>query len=471
MKKLLIFFFLLLCLSFASSASAVIYKWVDKEGVVNFTDDESRVPSAYRGQVEKVNTAKLEPSAPSPTTAGKATAYVQPGEAATQGPPVAQTLIREGDFAVKLAEGLKIGQAKSEAEAESMLAAIGIAPKNGWIADYPVTPDIIGELQNAISSAVDSDKLGMNREEAVKTFQDLVAEQGLPVKADEGEAPAEPPEEYGESEAVNNYYYTEGPPVVTYYPPPWDYGYLYAWVPYPFWYTGFWFPGFFILSDFHLYHGRNCISNHVIDPRTRASFTVDPATRAAGTAATAATSASGRTGSRGFASPAARTGAASILNRSASSTGLRDPGRTGRPYRGSPNPSAGSVRSYSRSFGSPSGRTFSAPSTGGSGSFRRFHDGSNSRGFQNPSAGSAGSYSRSFDSPSGGSFSAPSVGGSGSSGSSSHDWGYFGGFRSGGGFGGAYGGYGGGHSGGGFGGSYGGGHGGGWGGGGGGGRR
>ncbi len=455
MKKLLIFFLLLSCLTFASSISAEIYKWVDKEGVVNFTDDESRVPSAYRDKVEKVNTARLVSSTPSQTPAGKAAVYVQPGKAGTQGPPVAQTLIREGDFAVKLAEGLKIGQAKSEAEAESMLATIGIAPKNGWIADYPVTPDIIGELQNAIGSAVDSGKLGMNREEAVKTFQDLAAEQGLPVEVDERQNPIEPPGDYGESEAVSNYYYTEGPPVVTYYPPPWDYGYLYAWVPYPFWYTGFWFPGFFILSDFHIYHGRHCISNHVIDPRTRASLSVDPATRAAGTAATRTP---GRTGSRRFASPAARTGAASILSRSANSRGLREPGHTGRQYRGSQNPSPGSARSFSRSFSSPSGRT-GVPSTGGPGSFRGFRDGGYSGGSQNPSTGSAGSFSRSFNSPSGRTFSAPSTGGSGSFGGS-YDGGYSGGFPGGGGFGGSYGG-----------GGYGGGHGGGHGGGGGGGHR
>ncbi len=467
MKKLVIFFLLLLCLTFASSISAEIYKWVDKEGVVNFTDDESRVPSAYRDKVEKMNTAKLEPSTPSQTPAGKAAVYVQPGTE-TPAPPVAQTLIREGDFALKLAETLKIGQANSEAEAESMLAAIGITPRNGWIADYPVTPDIIGELEKAIGSAVDSGKLGMSKEEAVKTFLSLAAEQGLPVAVDERENPGEPPGDYGESEAVSNYYYTEGPPVVTYYPPPWDYSYLYAWVPYPFWYTGFWFPGFFVLSDFHVYHGRHCISNHVIDPRTRASHTVDPTTRATGAAAARA---SRPTGSRGFASPAARTGAASILNRSANSRGLREPGLAGRQFRGSQSPSSGSVRSYSRNFSTSSGRTYSAPSTGGPGSIRGFRDGSYSRGFQSPSTGSTGSLSRSFDSPSGRTFSAPSTGGSGSFGGS-YDGGNSGGFR--GGFGSSYGGgygggggggHGGGHGGGGFGGSYGGGHGGGGGGG------
>ena len=88
-----------------------------------------------------------------------------------------QSLVREGSFAMKLAEALKIGEIKSEAEAESMLASVGIAPKNGWIADYPLTPDIIGELRNAIGVALDSGKLAMNKDEAMMAVQVLVDNQ------------------------------------------------------------------------------------------------------------------------------------------------------------------------------------------------------------------------------------------------------------------------------------------------------
>jgi len=50
MRKFLIFLILLL---FAVPASgATIYKWVDKEGVLNYTDDYNNVPSSYRDQVE-----------------------------------------------------------------------------------------------------------------------------------------------------------------------------------------------------------------------------------------------------------------------------------------------------------------------------------------------------------------------------------------------------------------------------------
>jgi len=50
MRKLLI---LLILLIFTVPAyAATIYKWVDKEGVVNFTDDYNNVPSSYRDRVE-----------------------------------------------------------------------------------------------------------------------------------------------------------------------------------------------------------------------------------------------------------------------------------------------------------------------------------------------------------------------------------------------------------------------------------
>ena len=75
---------------------------------------------------------------------------------------------------MELAGVLKVGEVKSEAEAESKLASVGIAPKKGWIGDYPMMPHIIGELQNAVGEAADSGKIGMNREEAMKVFQDLV---------------------------------------------------------------------------------------------------------------------------------------------------------------------------------------------------------------------------------------------------------------------------------------------------------
>jgi Domain of unknown function (DUF4124) len=441
MKKLVV---LLFSFIFASSASAAIYRWVDKQGVVNFTDDESRIPSAYRSKIEIVDGAKTEPSIPSQTPPGKVAVNKQQGGAERQAPPIAQTLTREGDFAVKLAEVLKIGQAKGEAEAESMLAIVGVAPKNGWIADYPMTPIIVGQVRNAVVAAAASRKLSMGEDEALRAFEGLTADFGLAIVPGQY-AESQPPtsSEYVPPPVIDEYYYDEGPPVITYYPPPWDYYYLYGWVPYPFWCSGFFFPGFFILNDFHHHDGHHhdghhLVSNHFIDPTTRASLRVDPTTRTRGTVATRT---SGGTGSRGFASSESRRGATSILSRSANSRALSQPSNTGRPYRGSPNASTGSARSFSRSFGSPSGRTSSAPSTVGRGSSGGFRSGGYSENFQGARTGSGGSSSsRSFSSPSGRTFSAPSTstGGQGSFGGyrgssgSSSSGGYHGGGSSGG---------------------------------------
>ena len=50
MKKFMVISFLLI---FTSSVSAAnIYKWVDKDGKVNFTDDLDKVPAVYRNQAE-----------------------------------------------------------------------------------------------------------------------------------------------------------------------------------------------------------------------------------------------------------------------------------------------------------------------------------------------------------------------------------------------------------------------------------
>ncbi|MGA2467696.1 MAG: hypothetical protein ABSH06_25540 [Thermodesulfobacteriota bacterium] len=315
----------------------------------------------------------------------------QPEQAAAKAPSVSQQLIPEGDFALKLASGLKLGTPTTEVQAEDMLMAVGIAPKNGWIADYPMTPIIIGQVRNTVVAAAALNKLPMGKDEALQTFEGLTAEFGLaiapgPEQYAEGQPPSD--SEYVPPPVINEYYYTEGPPVVTYYPPPWDYYYLYGWVPYPFWCSGFFFPGFFILNDFHIHHHHHLVSNHFIDPKTHASLRVDPTTRPAGTAATRTL---GGTSPRGFASRQARMGATSIFNRSANSRTLSQPGNMGRQYRGLQNPSTGSGRSFSRSFSSPSSRSFGAPSTGGRSSFGGYRGGGYSGG-SHGGGGFGGSY-------------------------------------------------------------------------------
>jgi hypothetical protein len=213
-------------------------------------------------------------------------------EGHTQPPsPVAAPIVREGTFAMKLAEALNVGHPTSEAEAESMLGAVGIAPRNGWIADYPVTPDIVGELRDSVIYAAQANTISMDVDTALKTLESVEASLNVAVAP----GPAGPPAAYGEGEiegcpnqtVINDYYVEEGgPPIVTYCAPPPDYYYLYAWVPYPFWWGGFWFGGFFVLHDFHRHfreHGHVfVVSNHFNDVRAHRVFRIDPVNRFSG---------------------------------------------------------------------------------------------------------------------------------------------------------------------------------------------
>lgn len=148
--------------------------------------------------------------------------YSESGQGRPGAPPVQQKLVREGFFAMRLAEALKVGEVKSEAEAEGTLASVGVLPKNGWIADYPLTPNVIAELENAIGEAADSGRLAMKKDEALKVFQDLI------VSIENEYAEVEPlPGKQPDSEW---YVY----PRFYYYPYPYPYYY-----PYPFYFGGY----------------------------------------------------------------------------------------------------------------------------------------------------------------------------------------------------------------------------------------
>jgi hypothetical protein len=201
-------------------------------------------------------------------------------------PPVAQPLVREGDFAIRLAAQLDLGAPADEATAEDMLARVGVAPLNGWLSDYPMTPQIIGQLQESVSLAASEGKLPMTADQAVRGLLNLAAEYRLPTPAD----PRSPAPDNGAQPAtaqqadqavINNYYGNYGPPIVTYYPPPPDYFYLYAWVPYPYWWFGFWYPGFYICNSFTTVvvvrpGVRAVVTNRFIDHHTRRVVVVDP---------------------------------------------------------------------------------------------------------------------------------------------------------------------------------------------------
>lgn len=182
---------------------------------------------------------------------------VQSAQNLSQPPPVSPSLVRQGDFANTLAYELNLGRPFSEEHAQQMLADIGIAPTNGWVSDYPMTPDVIGELQDGVIKAANHGYLSINQTEAVNIFQSLIADFELPIIPDRSgtkhmeKPPSETHYGYTEPTVIYNYYYHSGPPVITYYPPPHTYVSLYSWISYPFWWEGFWFSGFFVMRDFH----------------------------------------------------------------------------------------------------------------------------------------------------------------------------------------------------------------------------
>ncbi|HEY5138328.1 MAG TPA: hypothetical protein VIJ25_03280, partial [Methylococcales bacterium] len=225
---------------------------------------------------------------------------------------VEQTLVPESVFAMQLAEALKLAPVADEAKAEELLSGLGIEPKNGWIAEYPVTPEVLGDIEKRISMASEQGKITLSKDQALKLFGDVKAKLGFDVKPgtsppaglikkpgntkvytyidNKGEThftddldsipksnqknmkiisqatlnkalssissgtAQEPGPQYmakPKPEVINQQYEEQGPPVVTYYAPPVSYSYLYSWVPYPFWSTGYYYPGYFVLNDFH----------------------------------------------------------------------------------------------------------------------------------------------------------------------------------------------------------------------------
>jgi len=442
-------------------------------------------------------------------------------------PPIGQALVPEGVLAMQLVEALKIGQGQDEAQAESMLSAVGIEPKNGWIAGYPVTPPVISEIEKGVLAAADAGKLGMGKDQALKVVGDLKAKLGLNVstgavpKAAAQTVPSRPvntviykyidksgvvhytdryetiPKEYRNQvemiretvrpqsseevapeetagqegpytaspspEVISNYYYNDGPPVVTYYAPPAPYYYLYSWVPYPFWYSSFYFPGYFILNGFHrhVYYANRpyTVTNYVGAAFGGRGGVVHPVNRAVGSGM------SSGVGAQAFHSPGVQSSARQIvgMSQSRTSSGGVAMGRGGSPVGpiasvSKPSGAMGSVQGgyggrsgISRSMGGSSqasvGRTYS-PSVSGGRSFSSAprvnspSSYSSGRSFSAPSytgrsyAGSASP--RVFSSPpsysTGRSFSAPSYGGGGSFGGYHGGGGSFGGSRGGGGF-------------------------------------
>jgi hypothetical protein len=169
------------------------------------------------------------------------------------GSPVEPPLVRQGTLALKLNPALNLGTPHSEAEAMGRLAEAGVMPHSGWREDYPVTPDLVGELQEQVGRAADNRSIPLDRYAALERLADVVAALDLPIQPG-GEVSSDlaydDPDIYSDT-STEEYYYDITPPVVTYYAPPTPYYNSYSWVPYPFWFYGVQFSGYYILRDFH----------------------------------------------------------------------------------------------------------------------------------------------------------------------------------------------------------------------------
>ena len=75
-----------------------------------------------------------------------------------------------------------MGTAQDEAQAENQLSALGIEPRNGWIAGSTVTPPVMGEIEKNVAVAAEGGKLKMGKEEALKAVGDLKTMLGLNIR-------------------------------------------------------------------------------------------------------------------------------------------------------------------------------------------------------------------------------------------------------------------------------------------------
>lgn len=104
--------------------------------------------------------------------------------------------------------------------------------------------------------------LSLTRDEALRRFTQVVVESGMGISPGSGAGYVSTgPVTYPDQPAIVDYYNSDGLPIITYYEPPSTYYYLYSWVPYPFWYGGTAFAGYYIRTDHH-HHGHASHTKH-----------------------------------------------------------------------------------------------------------------------------------------------------------------------------------------------------------------
>ncbi|MEN6466152.1 MAG: hypothetical protein ABFD62_13305 [Syntrophaceae bacterium] len=165
-------------------------------------------------------------------------------------PPIAAPLVRQGVFAVSLATSLGINIGLSETAAINNLSAIGIIPRGGWVPGALVTPAVIGELQHSVFLAARSGQLLISSGRVLTRFNDVRLRLGLPIFP----VPAASRAAFLNAGAIdprqiNRFFAINGPPLLTFFPPPNRFRNLFTFTPCPFVCSNVFFPGFFVRND------------------------------------------------------------------------------------------------------------------------------------------------------------------------------------------------------------------------------
>ncbi len=167
--------------------------------------------------------------------------------------PIEAPLVREGDYAVRLARALELG-AGNEAEAQMRLSEMGVGPWSGWISNYPVTPAVLNEIKDSLIRAFASGRFDIAAgNELLGAMRYVNIQFGIDITPAPGDIPPMgwmSVRWYVTPGLISDYYSQSGPPVVTFYSPPDNFSGLYDRVSMPFWYSGYWFSGFYILHDY-----------------------------------------------------------------------------------------------------------------------------------------------------------------------------------------------------------------------------
>lgn len=167
---------------------------------------------------------------------------------------IAPVVIPQGELAFHLvnALGIRLPDNDDPLRAIRELMAHGIAPRAGWSPEAAVTPQIIAELRDAVAIAASAGRLRLDPPAAVRAFEVIVAQLELPLPIEppryaEGERGVKIYESACDPNAYDYYYGGTGVPPYTYCRPPPAYFSMYAWVGTPFYWDGYYFPGFYTL--------------------------------------------------------------------------------------------------------------------------------------------------------------------------------------------------------------------------------